>query len=168
MSGPVVQVSGMRHWTTFDSPIGLLTLVDDGAGLSGLYFPGRAPALGGRDRPSSALVGAATQLEEYFSGRRRRFDLDLDLRGNPFKRAVWGELLRIPYGTTVSYKELAGRIGRPDRVRAVGGAVGATPVPIVVPCHRVLGSDGSLTGYGGGLERKRSLLDLEGGRLALL
>ena len=158
----------MRHWTTLDSPIGPLTLVDDGAGLSGLYFPGRAPALAGEAQPSAGLQAAAVQLEEYFAGARRRFDVDLDLHGNPFKQAVWSELLRIPYGTTVSYKELAARIGRPDRVRAVGGAVGATPVPIVVPCHRVVGSDGSLTGYGGGLERKRSLLDLEGGRLALL
>jgi methylated-DNA-[protein]-cysteine S-methyltransferase len=158
----------MRHWTILDSPIGPLTLVDSGAGLSGLYFPGRAPALDGEARVSRVLYVAATQLEEYFAGHRRDFQIDLDLRGNPFKQAVWSELRQIPYGTTVSYKELAARIGRPDRIRAVGGAVGATPVPIVVPCHRVVGSDGSLTGYGGGVERKRALLDLEGGRLALL
>jgi methylated-DNA-[protein]-cysteine S-methyltransferase len=148
-------------WTTYESPLGPLTLVGGAVGLSGLRFPGRGPALEGEARRPDAFGAAVEQLEEYFAGERRRFELDLDLRGTPFQRAVWRQLQELPYGTRVSYAELAARIGRPDRVRAVGAAVGATPVPIVVPCHRVVGSDGSLTGYGGGLQRKQALLDLE-------
>jgi methylated-DNA-[protein]-cysteine S-methyltransferase len=105
-------------------------------------------------------------LDEYFRGHRIRFELTLELTGTPFQQRVWEALREIPYGATVSYAELAGTIGRPDRVRAVGGAVGRTPVPIIVPCHRVIGSDGSLTGYGGGLHRKRALLDLEAATVA--
>ena len=101
------------------------------------------------------------QLQEYFAGRRQRFDLALRLEGTPFQRRVWAALREIPYGQTRSYGDVAAAIGRLDRVRAVGAAVGRTPVPIIVPCHRVIGADGSLTGYGGGLQRKRALLDLE-------
>jgi methylated-DNA-[protein]-cysteine S-methyltransferase len=107
------------------------------------------------------MADAAGQLEAYFAGERRAFDLPLELAGTPFQRSVWAELRQVPYGATVTYTELAGRVGRPDVVRAVGAAVGRTPVPIVVPCHRVLGADGGLTGYRGGLHRKRALLDLE-------
>jgi methylated-DNA-[protein]-cysteine S-methyltransferase len=148
-------------WTTYDSPLGPLTLVAGEAGLSGLLFPGgHRLDVGGRDSEAFATVTA--QLDEYFAGARRTFDLPLELDGTPFQRAVWAQLRAIPYGSTVSYSELAMAIGRPDRVRAVGGAVGRTPVPIIVPCHRVVGADGSLTGYGGGLDRKRALLELEG------
>jgi methylated-DNA-[protein]-cysteine S-methyltransferase len=147
----------MAHSTAYESPVGTLTLIGDTHGLSAIRFGGYAPVRSG------ALADAVRQLDEYFAGERRTFELELDLRGTPFKQAVWGELLEIPYGSTISYSELAGRIGRPDRLRAVGAAVGATPVPIVVPCHRVVGADGSLTGYGGGLDRKRALLDLEQG-----
>jgi O-6-methylguanine DNA methyltransferase len=112
-----------------------------------------------QDRASLAPVIA--QLAEYFAVERRSFDVALDLVGTEFQLAVWHGLLRIPYGTTVSYSELAQAIGRPDVVRAVGAAVGQTPVPIVVPCHRVIGKNGSLTGYGGGLHRKAALLELE-------
>ncbi len=149
-------------WTVYESPLGPLTVVGSGDRLSALHFPGREPELPQSRRDPGALAPAVRQLEEYFAGARRQFELDVELRGNPCKQAVWRELRAIPYGTTVSYKEIAGRIGRLDRIRAVGGAVGATPVPIVVPCHRVVGSDGSLTGYGGGLERKQALLELEG------
>jgi methylated-DNA-[protein]-cysteine S-methyltransferase len=149
-------------WTTYESPLGPLTLVGEAGGLSGLRFPGRGPALDEAAHRPDAFGAAVEQLEEYFAGERRRFELNLDLRGTPFQQAVWRQLLELPFGTRISYAELAARIGRPDRVRAVGGAVGATPVPIVVPCHRVVGSDGSLTGYGGGLQRKQALLDLEG------
>ncbi len=148
-------------WTTYESPLGRLTLVGGDAGLSDLLFPGSEPRdESGRD--PLAFADVATQLDEYFAGRRRSCNLQLDLNGTPFQLAVWEQLRAIPYGTTVTYGELARRIDRPDRVRAVGGAVGRTPVPIIVPCHRVIGADGSLTGYGGGLPRKRALLEHEG------
>jgi len=112
------------------------------------------------------------QLEEYFAGERRAFELSLDLRGSPLQRLVWAQLREIPYGATTSYGELAGRIEEPaypealepyKRVRLAAAAIGRTPTPIIVPCHRVIGADGSLTGYGGGLQRKQALLDLESG-----
>ena len=150
-------------WDIHESPLGPLTLATGSDGLRGLSFPGRSPELDEARRDPAALAPATAQLQEYFAGERERFELPLDLDGTPFQRAVWDALRRIPFGTTVSYSELARTIGRPDVVRAVGAAVGRTPVPIIVPCHRVLGADGSLTGYGGGLGRKRALLDLEHG-----
>jgi methylated-DNA-[protein]-cysteine S-methyltransferase len=155
-------MSATCDFTLYESPIGPLTLVAGEGGLSGLYFPGRAPALAPEPSGRSpALAEATEQLEEYFAGDRQRFELGLDLHGTPFQRSVWDQLLSLPYGETISYKRLAQRLGRLDRIRAVGGAVGRTPVPIIVPCHRAVGSDGSLTGYGGGLQRKQALLDLE-------
>src|SRR4051812_13092182 len=151
----------IHAWDVYESPFGPLTLHAGPHGLTGLSFPGRVTSLGEGARDPAALAGAATELEEYFTGARRAFGLPLALRGTPFQQRVWAELREIPYGATVSYTELAERVGRPDIVRAVAAAVGRTPVPIVVPCHRVLGADGSLTGYGGGLQRKRALLDLE-------
>jgi methylated-DNA-[protein]-cysteine S-methyltransferase len=159
----------MTTWTTYDSPIGTLTVLAGAAGVRGLYFPGRAPILDATARREMATVHA--QLEEYFAGERRRFDLDLDLAGTPLQRAVWARLLEIPYGATTTYGELADsvelslypdRLARYQRVRVAAAAVGRTPTPILAPCHRVIGADGSLTGYGGGLERKQALLDLEG------
>ena len=150
-----------RAWTVFESPLGPLTLVGDHDALRGLYFPGRSEPLDEADRASVPFRDALAQLEEYFAGERRSFDLTLALDGTPFQQRVWAALRAIPFGSTCSYGELAAQIGRPDRVRAVGAAVGRTPVPIIVPCHRVLGADGSLTGYGGGLQRKQALLDLE-------
>ena len=149
------------RWTTYESPLGTLTLVGGQAGLSGLLFPD-PHGLDGAARDAAPLAGVGAQLDEYFAGQRPEFDLELDLRGTPFQLAVWEQLRAIPYGTTVSYSELARRINRLDRVRAVGGAVGRTPLPIIVPCPRVVGADGSLTGYGGGLPRKRALLGLAG------
>jgi methylated-DNA-[protein]-cysteine S-methyltransferase len=156
------------HWTTYESPIGPLTLVAGPNGLTNLSFPGRLQApVEATKRPMPAVVD---QLEAYFAGERQNFDLALDLRGTPLQRAVLRELLQIPYGTTTSYGELAGRVDedlyRSDvepyqRARAVGAANGRNPVAIIVPCHRVIGADGSLTGYGGGLQRKQALLDLE-------
>jgi methylated-DNA-[protein]-cysteine S-methyltransferase len=148
-------------WDIYESPLGPLTLQAGPHGLTGMAFPGRADPLDESRRDAGALARAVAQLEAYFAGERRAFDLALDLAGSPFQQRVWQELRRIPFGTTVSYTELAQRAGRPDIVRAVGGAVGKTPVPIIVPCHRVIGADGSLTGYGGGLHRKQALLDLE-------
>jgi methylated-DNA-[protein]-cysteine S-methyltransferase len=107
------------------------------------------------------LEAAAEQLAAYFAGERRAFDLPLDLLGTPFQRAVWSTLLRIPYGDTWSYGQVAAAVGRPRAARAVGQATGANPLAIVVPCHRVVGHDGSLTGYGSGLHRKQTLLELE-------
>jgi methylated-DNA-[protein]-cysteine S-methyltransferase len=155
-------IAPARAWDVYESPIGPLTLEASPGGLTSVWFPARGPARAWADRDPGALAEARIALEAYFAGERRSFaDLELDLRPTAFERAVWTALRAIPFGETVSYGELADRIGRPDRVRAVGAAVGRTPVPIVVPCHRVIGADGSLTGYGGGLQRKQALLDLE-------
>jgi methylated-DNA-[protein]-cysteine S-methyltransferase len=148
-------------WTVCESPLGPLTLVGGDDGLRAIYFPGRSGPVDEAARDSRPFADAIDQLAAYFAGERRRFELSLSLEGTPFQRRVWAALAEIPYGRTTSYGELAAQIGRPDRVRAVGAAVGRTPVPIIVPCHRVIGADGSLTGYGGGLQRKRWLLDLE-------
>jgi len=151
----------------------LLATVDGRGALVGLDFvagdPDRealAARAAGRRRPfvwdPVRCTAVARQLADYFAGRRQDFDLPVDPPGTPFQRQVWAELARIPYGRTVSYGELARRVGRPAAARAVGAANGANPVPIVLPCHRVIGADGSLTGYGGGLPIKRALLALEG------
>jgi methylated-DNA-[protein]-cysteine S-methyltransferase len=150
-------------WTVYESPLGPLTLIGDEDGLRAVYFPGRSGRLDEATRDAAPLADAITQLEEYFAGERQSFELALTLEGTPFQRRVWATLQAIPYGETRSYGQLASEIGRPDRVRAVGAAVGRTPVPIMVPCHRVIGADGSLTGYGGGLQRKQALLELEAG-----
>jgi methylated-DNA-[protein]-cysteine S-methyltransferase len=158
-------------WHVHETPLGALTLIASARGLSGLRFPGAGPALPPAARDPEALAEPARQLDEYLAGERTAFDLPLDLAGGTgFQRRVWAALLEIPYGTTVTYTELAEAVGRPDIVRAVAGAVGRTPVPIVVPCHRVVGANGALTGYGGGLPRKRALLDIEhsGAQLMLL
>jgi methylated-DNA-[protein]-cysteine S-methyltransferase len=157
-------------FTIFESPFGQLTLVAGAeGGLRRLYFPGTEPVLADGERPGGAdaelggevLASAAEQLEEYFRGERTTFELELDFAGTPFQQSVWSALRGIPYGTTTTYGTLARALGA--QPRAVGSAVGSTPIPIIVPCHRVIGSDGSLTGYGGGLPRKRALLDLEAG-----
>ncbi|HEX3688655.1 MAG TPA: methylated-DNA--[protein]-cysteine S-methyltransferase [Solirubrobacteraceae bacterium] len=148
-------------WTIFESPLGPLTLVGGHDGLRAMHFPGRSGSLDEGTRDPDVFIEATTQLAEYFAGERQSFELALALEGTPFQRRVWAALAEIPYGATRSYGELAAEIGRPDRVRALGAAVGRTPVPIIVPCHRVIGADGSLTGYGGGLQRKQALLDLE-------
>ncbi|MGH3409221.1 MAG: methylated-DNA--[protein]-cysteine S-methyltransferase [Streptosporangiaceae bacterium] len=153
--------------TMIDSPLGPLMLVAGDGALAGLYLNERAPAkvLAAIDADSKAggavFAEAARQLDEYFDGRRQAFGLPLALDGTAFQRTVWDALLGIGYGETVSYGELADRIGRPTASRAVGLANGRNPVSIIVPCHRVVGSDGSLTGYGGGIGNKRHLLDLE-------
>ena len=149
------------RWDVHETPLGALTLYAGAYGLTGIAFPGRGRPLDEAARDRDALAAAGRQLDEYFAAARTAFDLPLDLRGTPFQRRVWAALLEIPYGTTVTYTELAQAVGRPDIVRAVAAAVGRTPVPIVVPCHRVVGAGGALTGYGGGLQRKRALLDLE-------
>ena len=161
----------MNRYTTFDSPLGQILLVSDGSLLTGAYFSCQKyepePGPGWHREPDLGIFqDASLQLHEYFAGRRRQFDIPLHLRGTPFQMKVWNALLEIPLGSTVSYGELAGRIMRKDAVRAVGAAVGRNPVSVIVPCHRVIGSGGSLTGYAGGLQRKRALLDLEEAVLA--
>ena len=150
-------------WSTYESPLGRLTLVAGPRGLRAISFPGGgAPHHDESAYDPDALAEVTGQLDEYFSGARRAFDLTLDLdQGTPFARSVWVEIARIPYGCTTSYGAIARAIGRLDRVRAVGSAVGRTPVPIIVPCHRVIGAGGDLVGYGGGLPRKRALLEHE-------
>jgi methylated-DNA-[protein]-cysteine S-methyltransferase len=158
-------------YTTIDSPIGTLLLTSTADGeLSRLYMqdaprPFTIPADWRRDDTRS--TAAIEQLGEYFAGERTDFTLPLAPRGNAFELRVWEALREIPYGETVSYGEIARRIGSPTAARAVGLANGRNPIAVIVPCHRVIGANGSLTGYGGGLERKRYLLDLEAGRLAL-
>ena len=152
-----------RVYTTVDSPIGELLLVGDGHALHGLYMQGGrrkriAPEWVRDDAPFATV---AEQLDEYFDGRRREFDVPLVLDGPPFQRQAWQALREIPYGETVSYGEQARRIGHPDAARAIGAANGQNPIAVIVPCHRVIGADGSLTGFGGGLQRKRLLLELE-------
>jgi methylated-DNA-[protein]-cysteine S-methyltransferase len=154
-------------WAIYDSPLGPLTLRSGLRGLTGLDYPGRGGPLDAHDRDPRPFAAAVAQLEEYFAGERQAFDLPLDPRGTAFQQAVWLRLLAIPYGSTITYTELAHAIGRPDRIRAVAAAVGRTPLPILIPCHRVVAADCALTGYRGGLQRKRALLDLEG-QLALL
>jgi len=149
------------HWTIHETPLGALTLRGGARGLTALSFPGRGEPCDEDARAPEMFADAVRQLDEYFAGERRRFELELDLHGTPFQRSVWERLLTIDYGTTVTYGAIARELGRPERVRAIGAAVGRTPVPIIVPCHRVIGADGSLTGYGGGLQRKQALLDLE-------
>jgi len=143
------------------SPIGELLLVGDGARLSGIWMQshrGEWRRLRAGPRDDAAFATARAQLDEYFAGARTAFDLPLAPEGTDFQMKVWTALCAIPYGATVSYGELARGIGRPGAARAVGLANGSNPLPIVVPCHRVIGADGSLTGFGGGIERKRWLL----------
>jgi methylated-DNA-[protein]-cysteine S-methyltransferase len=146
-----------------DSPVGPLTLVERDGALTQLSFGAHG------DSPATALLRRAVkQLNEYFAGSRHSFDLPLAPSGTEFQLACWHALAEIPYGETRSYGEQARRIGRPDRARAVGAANGANPIAIILPCHRVIGADGSLVGFGGGLETKRRLLDLEAGILTLM
>lgn len=150
-----------------DSPLGPIVIAASGQGLAGLWFEGQRhqpdPSAWPRADQHPLLRQAVQQLAGYFAGQPMHFTLPLDLsHGTPFQQSVWQALLHIPRGATTSYGELSRRIGRPSAVRAVGAAVGRNPVSIIVPCHRVLGADGSLTGYAGGLERKVALLRLEG------
>jgi O-6-methylguanine DNA methyltransferase len=154
-----------RVYVDIDSPVGRLRLVEaDGALVAVRFLDRPEEPPGGSVLDPGACAKARRQLDEYFDGKRQAFDLVLALDGTPFQRRVWEALCRIPFGTTISYRALAERIGQPTAVRAVGLANGRNPIAIVVPCHRVIGADGSLTGYGGGLDRKRYLLGLEQGR----
>ena len=146
--------------TTIDSPVGPLVLTSDGTALTGVLFDAEVDPTWSTE-PCAVLDQAAAQLGEYFAGERTEFDLPLEPAGTPFQRSTWLALREIPYAETINYGQLALRVGNPKASRAVGLANGRNPISIVVPCHRVIGADGSLTGYGGGLDRKRLLLDLE-------
>lgn len=161
----------VMQYTTIDSPIGPLLLAGDAQALRLLWFVGGRQVV--TPEPSwiemrAPFREAIDQLSAYFAGRLRAFDLPLEPAGTPFQQRVWKALLDIPYGETESYGALARRIGDVKAVRAVGLANGANPISIVIPCHRVIGANGSLVGYGGGLPNKRALLDLERGQQALL
>lgn len=152
------------RFDTLESPLGQLLMTAGDRGVTGVYLEGGRHAPVPRpdwSREPGSFTELAGQLTEYFRGSRTEFTLPLDPSGTPFQLRVWEALRTIPYGTTASYRELASRIGQPAATRAVGLANGRNPLSIVVPCHRVIGADGSLTGYAGGLERKRTLLDLE-------
>ena len=152
------------------TPLGALLLTATDNGLAGAWFDGQAHHPGALDAPTDPahphLAQAAQELTAYFEGNRRRFTVPLDATGTPFQRAVWAALLDIAPSDVSSYGAIARRIGKPSAVRAVGAAVGRNPLSVIVPCHRVLGADGSLTGYAGGLDRKRDLLAREGARPA--
>jgi methylated-DNA-[protein]-cysteine S-methyltransferase len=150
--------------TTMESPVGTLTLTAVDGRLTGLHMDGQRHAPTSSEdweRDDDGLAAVVDQLEAYFAGSRETFDVPLDLQGTDFQRRVWAGLLEIPYRETMSYGELARRVARPGASRAVGLANGRNPVAIIVPCHRVIGADGTLTGYGGGLDRKVWLLDHE-------
>ena len=159
------------YYSRFESPVGPLLLAGSKNGLQLVSF-------GAGNRTSrvdpewrldnSAFVEVVRQLQSYFAGERKHFDLSLSLQGTDFQKTVWTALRQIPYGETISYKELAQMIGKPKAVRAVGAANGANPIPIIIPCHRVIGNDGSLTGFGGGLPLKKRLLELESHQLKLI
>jgi methylated-DNA-[protein]-cysteine S-methyltransferase len=155
----------MIDYTEFRSPLGNLLLAATPNGLSGLYFEEHKYFAGTenwrRNDGNPFLRQASAQLEEYFSRRRTVFDIPLDLKGTPFQQTVWEQLKAIPFGRTETYGAQARRMGKPQVVRALGGAIGRNPVSIIVPCHRVIGTSGALQGYAGGLERKRYLLALE-------
>jgi methylated-DNA-[protein]-cysteine S-methyltransferase len=159
------------YYTRFESPIGPLLLAGDANGLRRVSFE-----TGKRSMPPQAawkqnraeFAEVIRQLQAYFRGELKEFDLRLAMEGTEFQLRVWNELRAIPYGETISYAQLAGRIGNPQAVRAVGAANGSNPIPIIVPCHRVIGSNGSLTGFGGGLPTKKMLLELESKQLTLL
>lgn len=154
----------MRRFTILSTPLGPFTLIADQQGLCGLSFPNEGPP------PDAApvvmdehplLAEASRQLSAYLAGQLQDFALPLSLAGTPFRMAVWEQLRRIPYGKTMSYGELAERVGGREKARAVGGAAHANPLGIIIPCHRLIGAGGSLTGFGGGLTMKETLLDLE-------
>jgi methylated-DNA-[protein]-cysteine S-methyltransferase len=159
------------YYSKFESPVGPLLLAGSKAGLQLVSFG--AGSRGRKIDPEWRLdhcvfVEVAHQLHSYFAGERKNFELNLLPQGTDFQKTVWTALREIPYGETISYKELAEMIGKPKAVRAVGAANGANPIPIIIPCHRVIGNDGSLTGFGGGLPLKKRLLQLESQQLKLI
>ena len=153
----------MKACCFYESPVGMLGIAENGTAITGLFFGNTMPFGEWQLRNTPLLAQAVDQLEAYFSGERTTFDLPLDAEGTVFQRSVWEALRRIPYGETRSYGQIAEAIGKPKAGRAVGMANHRNPIAIIIPCHRVIGSDGSLVGYGGGLNVKTFLLRLEQG-----
>ena len=157
----------MRYYDTFESPQGDMLLLANDDGLEGVFFdqqkhhPKRQPDWR-QDSQHKVLRQAKRELAEYFAGRRKRFQVALEPGGSPFQQSVWKAISTVAFGETITYAELADRAGHPGSARAAGAATGRNPIGIIVPCHRIMGSNGSLTGYAGGLNRKRALLELEG------
>jgi methylated-DNA-[protein]-cysteine S-methyltransferase len=156
----------MKRYDYYDSPCGRMLLVADGEALCGAYFVGQKhmhemEADWVRDSRSAVIVRTKRELDEYFRGKRTTFEVPLAAEGTPFQRAVWKAIADVGFGETISYAELARRAGRPGGARAAGAATGRNPIGIIVPCHRIVGADGSLTGYAGGMDKKRTLLELE-------
>jgi methylated-DNA-[protein]-cysteine S-methyltransferase len=158
---PTATHAETTYWNTADSPVGELLLTSNGTSLTRLLFSPFTVDPAWSELPCGVLEEAAAQLRDYFAGSRTDFDLPLEPWGTPFQLSVWKALRDIPYAETINYGQLATRVGNSNASRAVGLANGRNPISIVVPCHRVIGANGSLTGYGGGLDRKRTLLDLE-------
>lgn len=163
----------MRYYDFYESPHGPMLLVADGEALSGVYFDGQKyhPQVASqwrRDAHHATLRQTKSELAEYFGGERKRFDTALAPEGTPFQRSVWKAISSVGFGQTITYGELAARAGCPGSARAAGAATGRNPISIIVPCHRIVGSNGSLTGYAGGLDRKRALLALESAMPELL
>ena len=162
-----------HRYDLYDSPQGQILLAASGAGIAGVYFQGQKyfpkdDTQWCRDEKNEFLRQAKRELAEYFAGRRKRFEVALDPSGTPFQNVVWRAISGVAYGETIIYGGLARRAGAAGRARAAGAATGRNPIGIIVPCHRIVGADGSLTGYAGGLARKRALLALEAGEIALL
>jgi methylated-DNA-[protein]-cysteine S-methyltransferase len=159
------------HFDCMPSPLGEMVLASDGDALSGAWFEGQRhqprPGPAWQRRPDlPVLRRAAAELAEYFAGERIAFDVPLAPVGTPFQHDVWRAIAGVPYGATIAYRDLAARAGRPESIRAAGTATGRNPLSIIVPCHRIVGADGALTGYAGGLARKRALLALERAAIA--
>jgi methylated-DNA-[protein]-cysteine S-methyltransferase len=159
----------MKRYDYYESPCGRMLLVADGEALCGAYFTGQkhyvAPERDWKRDPEAApLAETRRELDEYFAGKRRKFGVQLAAEGTPFQRAVWKAIAGVAFGETISYAELARRAGRPGSARAAGAATGRNPIGVIVPCHRIVGADGSLTGYAGGMDKKRALLALEARR----
>ena len=155
----------MLAYDQFDTPQGTMLITATGKGLAGVYFKGQKHFPKKRDWERDArhpvLRQAKRELKEYFAGRRQRFDVALDPQGTVFQRSIWKAIARVGFGKTLTYGELAQRAGHPGSARAAGAATGRNPLSVIVPCHRIMGANGSLTGYAGGLSRKRALLELE-------
>lgn len=154
----------MRYTLSFDSPLGPILLTAEDGALTGVYFGAQKyfPTLANSETTATpVLLQAKHELQEYFAGTRKTFGVPLAPKGSPFQQAVWRAIASVPFGATISYTELARRAGHEGSVRAVGAATGRNPIGIIIPCHRIVGADGSLTGYAGGLDKKRALLSLE-------
>jgi methylated-DNA-[protein]-cysteine S-methyltransferase len=151
----------MNYHIDYESPVGILRIIENGIGITNIEFPNNRRNIISESKTTLLLKQIIRQLSEYFSGKRKKFEVPLHLNGTVFQMQAWNELRKIPYVETRTYQQVAQATGNPKASRAVGLANNRNPIPIIIPCHRVIGADGSLTGYAGGLETKRFLLDLE-------